>query len=93
MNLQAQNDFIYLDDTYPQPYFIITYYPDIDAHTIPVNCFMFASKESHDTGGSYVQSFGSAVAFEIATDDVLVTNEVIGLLQEISPTTLFTQTQ
>jgi hypothetical protein len=89
MNIQAQNDFIYLNNVYPQPYFLVNYYPISDTYSIPVNCFMFENKTAFENGNSYLQSFGSDVSYDIIYDDILVTNEVINLLQSISPNTIF----
>jgi hypothetical protein len=91
MNIQAQNDFIYLDDIYFQPYFLVSYYPSLDLPSTIVNCYMFENKTAFENGNSYIQSFGSSVSNDIVYDDSLVVNNTINLLQEISPTTIFTQ--
>jgi hypothetical protein len=89
MNIQAQNDFIYLNNVYSQPYFLVNYYPISDTYFTPVNCFMFENKTAFENGNSYLQSFGSDISYDIIYDDILVTNEVINLLQSISPNTIF----
>ena len=53
MNIQALNDFIYLDIIYPQPYFVVSYYPIMDNNFTPSNNYMFESKISFETGNSY----------------------------------------
>ena len=89
MNIQAQNDFIYLDNTYTQPYFLVSYYPSLDLPFTIVNCYMFENKTAFENGNSYIQSFGSNVSNDIISNNNLVTDHTISLLQEISPTTLF----
>jgi hypothetical protein len=91
MNIQALNDFIYLDISYPSPYFVISYFPIIDNSYTPVNNYMFESKISFETGNPYLQSFGYDVSNRIIFDDELVTDDIIHFLNTISPTTLFTK--
>jgi hypothetical protein len=89
MNIQALNDFIYLDISYPTPYFVVSYFPIIDSTYTPVNNYMFKNKISFETGNSYLQSFGYNISNEIIFNDDLVTDDIIHFLKTISPTTLF----
>ena len=89
MNIQALNDFIYLDISYPTPYFVVSYFPIIDNTYTPVNNYMFKNKISFETGNSYLQSFGYNISNEIIFNDDLVTDDIIHFLKTISPTTLF----
>jgi len=89
MNIQAQNDFIYLGYTYAQPYFMLEYFPISSLDFTPVNCFMYSSKNLFENGQTYLLSFGSGVSNEIVYDENLVADEVIKLLKDISPSTIF----
>jgi hypothetical protein len=89
MNIQATNNFLYLQTIYEQPYFVVNYFLDLDVISVPVNCFMFANKNSYETGNSYLQSFGLDVSNEIIFNNELVVDKVIEFLQTISIDTNF----
>lgn len=89
MNIQAINDFVYLGQVYPTPYFEVTYSPFVDLICTPVNCYMYTSKDAFLTGNSYQQSYAHEVSNEIIFNDADVTQDTIEFLTSISPTTLF----
>jgi hypothetical protein len=90
MNIQTTNDFFYLDFIYNKPYFVISYYPIIDAEFTPINCYMFLNKNSFENKEQYLQSFGMDVSNEIIFDNNLIIDKYINFLKTISPSTIFT---
>lgn len=91
MNIETSNDFIYISETYTNPYFVLSYIPMLDLDITLVDCFMYSSKESYLNNSRYIHSFGSEVSNDIVFDDNQVTDSVISLLTEISPSTTFTK--
>ena len=90
MNIQCSNDFLYLNHTYDQPYFIVDFYPTLDLNYTPVNCYMFINQIAFTNGESYLQSYGLSVTNDIVFNNDLVAQNVINLLTEISPSSNFT---
>jgi len=89
MNIQAQNDFTYLDNIYTQPYFLVSHYPTIDLPFTIVNCYMFENRTCYENGNPYLQSFGYNVSNDIINNDNLITDSIVKFLKTISPDTIF----
>jgi hypothetical protein len=89
MNIQCLNDFLYLNQTYNQPYFVIDFHPTIDIEYTPLNCYMFLNKISFDNGEMYLQSYGLDISNDIIFNNDLVAQKVSELLTEISPLSNF----
>lgn len=90
MNIQCLNDFLYLNHTYDQPYFIVDFYPTPDLDFTLVNCYMFLNEIAFTNGEPYLQSYGLSVSSDIVFNRDLVAQNVISLLTEVSPLSNFT---
>ena len=100
MAIQVTNTLEYNYGTYTSPYFRLTLHYPVAGTQVPVDCFMYPSKEAYLSGASYLACWPfyieTAGAPELETgysvvDKYLyfITNKVIEQLQVTYPNTTF----
>jgi len=91
LGIQTTNDFIYLENIYPNPFFLVNYNEYFDLGVIIVDNLMHSSYESYINGATYLQSFGISIQLENEITDDHILNFVIDFLTSISPNTQFSK--
>lgn len=91
LKIKTTNDFIYLENTYSNPLFLVNYNEFSDLGVIMVDNFMYSSYESYMNGDTYLQSFGISTQSENQITDDYILNLVVDFLTSISPNTQFSK--
>lgn len=103
MSIQATSPIVYNHGTYQNPYFRLVPRIAADGSTIPVDCYMYPSKEAYSEGTYHIACIPVYVpASQKATNTaqgvvnkylLYVTEQVVIKLQELYPTAGFEITE
>lgn len=91
LGIQTTNNFIYLENIYPNPFFLVNCNEYYDLGVIIIDNFMYNNYESYTNGETYLQSFGISIQSENQTTDDHILNLIIDFLTSISPNTQFSK--